>query len=71
VPEVWRCDRRTLQFLHRQNRGTYRARAFSRNFPTLPVDLATRFLELGRASDKTEWIRSFRSWVREHLVPKA
>jgi len=70
VPEVWRYDGRTLQFFHRQTRGTYRARAHSRNFPTLPVDLATRFLERGRASDKTAWIRSFRNWAREHLLPK-
>jgi len=68
VPEVWRYDGRTLQFLHRQTKGTYRARAYSRNFPTLPVDVAAQFLERGRIGDKTAWIRSFRNWIREHLL---
>jgi hypothetical protein len=67
VPEVRRCDGRALQFLQRQNRGTYWARAYSRSFPILPVAQANRFLELGRASDKNAWIRSIRKWVREHL----
>ncbi|MFI5459273.1 MAG: Uma2 family endonuclease [Isosphaerales bacterium] len=70
VPEVWRCDGRTLQFLHRQKGGGYRAREYSRNFPTLPVDLARRFLEQGRTSDKSGWVRSFRNCIREHLLPK-
>jgi len=70
VPEVWRCDTRVLEFLHRQNRGTYRRRAYSRNFPTLPVDLAAQFLDRGRAGDKTAWIRSFRNCIREQLLPK-
>jgi Uma2 family endonuclease len=70
VPEVWRSDARTLQFFHRQNRGAYRARRYSRNFPTVPVDLVSRFLERGRASDKTGWIRSFRNYIRENLLPK-
>ena len=29
VPEVWRSDSRTLQFLHRQPKGNYRARTAS------------------------------------------
>lgn len=71
VPEVWRCKGRTVEFLHRQKAGTYRARANSRNFPTFTAAMAARFLEQGRTTDKTTWIRSFRKYVREHLLPQA
>jgi len=71
VPEVWRCKGRTLEFLHRQKTGTYRARANSRNFPGLPAAVAARFLEQGRTTDTTAWIRSFRNYVREDLLPQA
>jgi Uma2 family endonuclease len=70
VPEVWRYDGQTLKFLVRQNTGAYRARSHSRNFPSLPVDVATQFLEQGRATDKTTWIRAFRAYVQKHLVRK-
>jgi Uma2 family endonuclease len=71
VPEVWRSDGRKLEFLHLQKMGTYRARAKSRNFPALSVAMALEFLEQGRTSDKTTWIRTFRSYVRDHLLPHA
>jgi Uma2 family endonuclease len=71
VPEVWRCKGRTVEFLHRQKTGTYRARANSRNFPSLTAAVAASFLEQGRIKDTTAWIRSFRKYVREHLLPQA
>jgi Uma2 family endonuclease len=70
VPEVWRSDNRTLQFLHLQADGTYRRRTTSRNFPTLRVSSVARFLKQGRTADKTAWIRSFRAFVREQVVPR-
>jgi Uma2 family endonuclease len=70
VPEVWRSEGRTLQFLHLQADGTYRRRTTSRNFPTLPVSAAARFLKAGRTADKTPWIRSFRAFVRERVLPR-
>jgi Uma2 family endonuclease len=71
IPEVWRCKGRKLEFLHLQKTGTYRARATSRNFPGLPATVAARFLQQGRTTDTTAWIRSFRNYVREHLLPQA
>ena len=70
VPEVWRSEGRTLQFLHLQANGTYRRRTTSRNFPTLPVSSVARFLQQGRTANKSAWIRSFRAFVRERVLPR-
>ncbi|HZW31179.1 MAG TPA: Uma2 family endonuclease [Isosphaeraceae bacterium] len=71
VPEVWRSDGRSLQFLHLQANGAYRRRTTSRNFPTLRVASVFQFLKQGRTADSTEWIRSFRAFVREKVVRRA
>jgi Uma2 family endonuclease len=68
VPEVWRSTSRSLQFLHLQEDGTYQPRPTSRNFPTLLVSSVAEFLKQGRTADSTDWIRSFRSFVREKVV---
>jgi Uma2 family endonuclease len=70
VPEVWRSDGRTLQFLHYQTTGGYRARTRSRNFPTLTVAAAALFLKQGRATDKNRWLKSFRTYIHEQLMPR-
>jgi Uma2 family endonuclease len=70
VPEVWRSEARTLHFLHLQADGTYRRRTTSRNFPTLPASSVARFLKQGRTADKLPWIRSFRTFVRERVIPR-
>jgi Uma2 family endonuclease len=70
VPEVWRSDNRTLQFLHLQDDGTYLSGTISRNFPALRVSAAARFLKQGRTADKTASIRLFRVFVREQVIPR-
>ena len=69
VPEVWRSTGRSLQFLHLQADGTYQARTTSRSFPGLTVTSVAQFLKQGRTADSTDWIRSFRAFVIEKLVP--
>lgn len=69
VPEVWRSTSRSLQFLHLQADGTYQPRPTSRNFPTLEVGSVARFLKEGRTTAKPAWIRLFRAFVREKVVP--
>jgi Uma2 family endonuclease len=69
VPEVWRSTSRSLQFLHLQEDGTYQPRPTSRNFPSLPVSSVAQFLKQGRTTDSIDWIRSFRAFVRENVVP--
>jgi len=71
VPEVWRSDGRSLQFLHLQANGAYRRRTTSRNFPTLRVSSVFHFLKQGRTAASTEWVRSFRAFVREKVIPRA
>jgi Uma2 family endonuclease len=71
IPEVWRIDDdEELQFLHLQPDGTYQPQDRSRAFPALLVAEAARFLEQGRGANKTAWIRTFRAFVRDVLVPR-
>jgi Uma2 family endonuclease len=70
IPEVWRIDEdEELQFLHLQPDGTYQPHDRSRAFPALLVAEAARFLEQGQGANKTAWIRTFRAYVRDVLVP--
>jgi Uma2 family endonuclease len=69
VPEVWRSTSRALQFLHLQADGTYQPRPTSRNFPSLHASTVAQFLKEGRTADSTTWIRSFRTFVREKIIP--
>jgi Uma2 family endonuclease len=69
VAEGWRSTSRSLQFLHLQEDGTYQPRPVSRYFPTPPVASVAQFLKDGRTTAKPAWIRSFRAFVREKIVP--
>ncbi len=70
IPEVWRFSDAGLEFLHLQPDTTYRASDRSRAFPMFPVSEAARFLNEGRDADKIAWVRSFRAYVRDNLVPR-
>lgn len=70
VREVWRFDGQALQFLHLQADGSFQPRDTSLNFPGLTLAAIARFLEQARDSDKTMWIRSFRAYVRDQLLPR-
>jgi Uma2 family endonuclease len=69
VPEVWRSTSRSLQFLHLQPDRTSQPQPTSRNFPSLTVSAVAQSLKEGRTLDKPAWIRSFRAFVREKIVP--
>jgi Uma2 family endonuclease len=70
IPEVWRLEGEDLLFLQLQLDGTYQTRDHSLAFPTFPLADAARFLEQGQTSDKKTWIRQFRAYVHEVLVPQ-
>jgi Uma2 family endonuclease len=70
ILEVWRITGGVLHFLHLQPNGTYQARDRSRAFPELTLAEAARFLEQGLRSDVNPWIRAFRAFVRDVLVPR-
>ncbi len=71
IPEVWRVEGDELRFLHLQSDGTYQPRDRSPAFPVLTLAEAARFLEAGqRPGSKTAWMKSFRAFVREVLLPR-
>jgi Uma2 family endonuclease len=71
VPEVWRYDDCTLTMYQLQPDGQYQPWATSCSFPALrPLDVE-RFIERGRTTDKIQWTREPRDWVRNELVPRA
>jgi Uma2 family endonuclease len=71
IPEIWRIDDDDeLQFLHLQPDGTYQPQPQSRAFPALPVAEVARFLEQGQGANKTAWIKTFRAYVHDVIVPQ-
>lgn len=68
IPEVWRYDSETLEFLHRQDDGRYLARGVSRSFPLLKAGDVAEFLGQAESMDKTAWIKAFRAFVRDDLA---
>ena len=70
VPEVWRADGRTVQFLALAPDGTFQRKTMSRNFPALRVSSVARFLKQGRTADTMAWVRAFRQFVRRELLPR-
>lgn len=71
VAEVWRSEGGRLTVLVLHEDGEYAASEQSLAFPTLPLDEFRRFVNRDLDMDETTWIRSFRRWVRERLVPKS
>ena len=70
IPEVWRVEDEELQFLHLQPDGTYQPRDESRAFPGLLAVEVARFLERGQDALKAAWLRSFRAYIRDVLLPR-
>jgi Uma2 family endonuclease len=69
VPEVWRYDGQTLSVFWLDEHGEYQQRDRSPTFPFLPLAEVTRFLDARNETDETTWVRSFRRWVRDHILP--
>jgi Uma2 family endonuclease len=69
VPEVWRFDGHRL-YVHRLGAdGKYSLCESSPTFPDLPLSEVLRFLHESDTVDETTLIRSFRKWVRQHVLP--
>ena len=66
VPEVWLYDGQSLRSHQLQSDGGYVVLSTSRWFPFLDLRDLERFLEKFDPLGETAWIRSFRSWVKEH-----
>ena len=70
VPEVWRFDGERLIILLLQADGAYAERPTSACLPFLSLEEIARFARDLDEPNDTRWARSFRHWVREHLVPR-
>ena len=68
VDEVWRYHR-GLKFL-RLNGGVYEPIDRSLSLPMLTLAEANRLLDESRNMGRVQWMKAFRQYVRENLVPK-
>lgn len=71
VPEVWCFDGESLTIHLLQSRGDYALSLNSVALPGLPPEEIVHYLQLSNDMDEVGWIRSFRAWVREELVPQS
>lgn len=69
VPEVWRFDGETLHVERLQPDRTYAEVDASPSFSMLLPAEIVRWLILAEDLDQTPWVRQFRAWVRETMVP--
>jgi Uma2 family endonuclease len=67
VPEVWRYDGDTLQFLSLSDTGAYVESESSRNFPTLRVAAALAQLSAAATTDQATWSGAVEAWARGTL----
>lgn len=73
VPEVWTCTEKGLKFLVLGPDGAYAESATSRAFPSVSSSelLAWVRREAPAGSGDTGWVKEFRRWVRETIIPRA
>ncbi|REJ98647.1 MAG: Uma2 family endonuclease [Planctomycetota bacterium] len=65
IPELWRCDGKTLQASELSDAGQYKLINHSLAFPFLQVAELQRFLHADSPEAETQTIRRFRDWMRE------
>jgi len=67
IGELWRFEKEQLVVRELQSTGNYVEVSKSPNLPDLPLAEVQRFMDLRHGMGETEWILSFRKWVREHF----
>ncbi|MBD2318377.1 Uma2 family endonuclease [Phormidium tenue] len=67
VPEVWRYDGYSLEFLALEN-GAYQPIAKSLSFPDLPAAIIVEYVQKRLTLGESGTLREFRKWVRENVV---
>lgn len=65
VPEIWRCDERSIRIFALQSNGSYRQVDDSAAFPFLRVVDLVPFLEPDPQIDETTHLKRFVDWIRE------
>jgi Uma2 family endonuclease len=66
IPEVWRYDGAKLSF-HQLDRktGAYRDSTESAALPGVTSEVLSRFVEVGLAQKRHEWLQGVRAWMEE------
>ncbi|MFN8970575.1 MAG: Uma2 family endonuclease [Pseudanabaena sp.] len=67
VPEVWRYDGYSLEFLALDN-GAYQPIEKSLSFPDLPAAIIVEYVQKRLTLGESGTLREFRKWVRENIV---
>jgi Uma2 family endonuclease len=67
VPEVWRYDGYSLEFLALEN-GVYQPIEKSLSFPDLPAAIIVEYVQKRLTLGESGTLREFRKWVRENVV---
>jgi Uma2 family endonuclease len=67
VPEVWRYDGYSLEFLALDN-GAYQPIEKSLSFPDLPDAIIVEYVQKRLTLGESGTLREFRKWVRENIV---
>jgi Uma2 family endonuclease len=67
VPEVWRYDGQSVQFLLRSAEGVYLTAARSISLPDLPLDQLNRLVEIGIKQGQSAAVRALRTWLDTHV----
>jgi Uma2 family endonuclease len=67
VPEVWRYDGYSLEFLALEN-GAYQPIEKSLSFPDLPAAIIVEYVQKRLTLGESGTLREFRKWVRENVV---
>ena len=67
VPEVWRYDGYSLEFLALEN-GAYQPVERSLSFPDLPAAIIVEYVQKRLTLGESGTLREFRKWVRENVV---
>ena len=67
VPEVWRYDGYSLEFLALEN-GAYQPIEKSLSFPDLPAAIVVEYVQKRLTLGESGTLREFRKWVRENVV---
>jgi Uma2 family endonuclease len=70
VPEVWVCDETELVILLRRPNGRYVSSPTSAAFPFLSRAEIHQWVTRGHSESDLQWIKAFRQWVRDVLVPR-
>jgi Uma2 family endonuclease len=65
VPELWRCDGRSIECLVLDSSGAYQPSLRSRCLPMILMEQLNGFVARLRSEDEVTVMRSFRDWVRQ------